>query len=90
MNKKTSAEIEKTIDLLNLYKAEAETIENYIKSLLAVEEQHRDNIPAKPQYEHLIEKADYVCDYIGAAEEYMEEVKSSIDDVINALQRAMK
>lgn len=90
MNKKRRQEIQKTIDLLKGYKSDAEKIDNYIKALLAAEEHHRDNLPTKPQFQHLIDKVDYACDYIGAAGEYMEEVKSSIDDVINSLQSAME
>lgn len=90
MNKKRRANLQKTIDKLNQYKIGLEPIAKEIKSLLVIEEQHRDSIPAKPQYQHLIDKADFACDYIGSAGEYMEEVKSSIDDVINALKRVME
>lgn len=90
MNKQRRANIQKTIELLDKYKSDAEKIESSIKTLLETEEQHRDNIPAEPRYEHLIEKADCACDYIGAAGEYMEESKSFIDDVINSLQKAME
>ena len=90
MNKQRRANIQKTIELLDKYKSDAERIESSIKTLLETEEQHRDNIPAEPRYRHLIEKADCACDYIGAAGEYMEEVRCSIDYVINSLQKAMK
>ena len=90
MNKERRVNIQKVINMLNQHKSDTEKIASNIQSLLVLEEQHRDNIPVKPQYQHLIDKADFSCDCIGAAGEYMEEVKSSIDDVINSLKRAME
>lgn len=90
MNKERRANIQKVIDMLNQHKSATEKIASNIQSLLVLEEQHRDSIPVKPQYQHLIDKADFLCDYIGAASEYVEEVKTYIDYVINALKRAME
>lgn len=90
MDKQRRANIQKTIDKLNQYKIGLEPIAKEIKSLLEIEEAHRDSISLKPIYEKRIEEAECSCDYISAAGEYLEEVSSSFDDVINALEQAMK
>ena len=53
MNKERRANIQKTIELLDKYKSDAEKIESSIKTILEKEEQHRDNIPTEPRYRHV-------------------------------------